>query len=242
MKQFTSHINYSLTKKRIKMMSVSKSIWRALPIMIVAVSISSMLTIISCQDNKYETKVYTSQELFDMLPPKTRYEPELESFGAVGLHHPLDERVGYLLNAEGELYTGERNGYNIETGLLTSKGFIENGKQIRAEYYLHDDNKNYKSKIRTEYSVDDDGGRVFKSFSDANSDSLYLSSEMVEVDSLRTYKYYYPDGKITYLFSYLIDSSNPELLKHGLISHYDENGNLTLQERYERGELIEKIK
>lgn len=234
----TSSLSYSLNKKRFRMMSSTKSNWRALPIMFITVSVILMLAIISCSDTNNIPQSYTSEELFAMFPT-VRYDIELESEGRTGLYHPLDKRSGFVIGPDGEPYTGEQNVYNIKTDRHVHKHIYVEGKKSRSEFYFYDQNGEYKRTGVVEYSLGTSGDMVTRHF---DSETSVLRLEIVNDGLFTSNKLYYENGQLLSSYSYLNEYDSSGLLYQGLKSEYDEDGNLTLQERYERGELIEKIK
>jgi beta-lactamase regulating signal transducer with metallopeptidase domain len=237
----TSSFNYPLTKKRFRMMSSTKSIWRTLPIILITISVTLMLAIVSCSDTKTIPESYTAEELYEMFPT-VRYDIELESVARTGLYHPLDKRSGYVVGPDGEPYTGEQNVYSIKTDRHAQKHIYVDGILRQTEHYFYDEDGEFHGKGVSEKSLDANGNRVTKFFSDRDSDTLFLWLERIEEDSLIAQNFYHQNGQLLRSDAYLREYDSSGLLYHGLKSEYDENGNLTSQERYERGELIEKIK
>jgi len=89
----------------------------------------------------------------------------------------------------------------------------------------------------SEYSLDADGNRVIKTFTDRQTDSFVLSDIRTENDTLSTYVIYHPNGQIANEFQILAD-----LGLDGLATIYDEEGSIIEQRRYDNGELVETIK
>lgn len=237
MKQFTSHIDFSLTKKRLLMMSSTLSIWRAFPKMLFTVSMLSVLALISCTETKEWPDTMTWKEVFDRIPPITYYDVELEYEGPNGVYHPLDESTGILIGPNGEPYTGERNTYSVDTDSVIYTETIVDGKVTRSEFPVYDSTGVYQYKSVTIPSLDSEGNKVTTTYTNRLTDSLVLSSIRSENDSLITYVIYHPNGQIAQEFQI-----RPEFGLHGMATIYDERGVIIGQRRYEDGELIEKIK
>lgn len=234
----TSSINYSLTKKRFRMMSSTKSTWRVLPIMLITVSATLMIAVMSCSDTKNIPEYYTAKELGAMFPT-VRYDIELESVGRTGLFHPLDKRSGFVVGPDGKPYTGEQNVYSIKTDRHANKHIYVDGILRQTDFYFYDQDGEYESKGIVKYSLDTNGNMVTRHF---DSDTLVLRLEIINDGLLTSNKLYHRNGQLLSSYAYLNEYDSSGLLYQGLKSGYDENGNLTVQERYERGELIEKIK
>lgn len=242
MKQFTSKIDFKITGKRLKMMSSKLSIWRAFPKIVFTASMLTVLALISCTETEEWPGHMTWQQVHDKVPPTTYKDVELKSEGVTGLYHPLDERTGLLIGPNGEPYTGEQNTYHVETDLVISKETIINGKVTRREFPSYDSTGAYQYKSVVIPSLDENGNKVTTYYSDRTTDSLILNFETIVESELQTHNFYYPDGQIQMSASYKWDPTKKDLLKHGLITEYDEENNIIQQERYQDGKLIEKIK
>jgi hypothetical protein len=238
----TSSINFSLTKKRLKMMSSNLSTWRAYPKILFTISLLTVLGLISCTETEEWPDRMTWQEVHDKVPPKTYVDVELKSDGVTGLYHPLDERTGKFIGPNGEPYTGERNTYSVDTDLVIYKETIVDGKVTRREFPNYDSTGAYQYKSVSIPSLDENGNKVTTYYSDRLTDSLTLNFETIKGSELQTHNFYYPNGQIQMSASYLWNTTDKDLLKHGLVTEYDEEKNIIMQERYENGELIETIK
>lgn len=237
----TSSINFSLTKKRIIMMgkSISKVKVGAVWLFLLPLSVA-LIIVFSAQKERYPQTI-SMQEIWDSLPPTTYFDVDLESDGLTGLYHPLDERTGILIGPEGEPYTGERNTFSADTDSLLYTETIVDGIVVQTAHSLHD-STGTPYKWITIPSIDAEGNEVATYYSDRLTDSLVLSLEIISGSELQTHNFYYPSGQLKISASYSWDPTDKESLKHGLMTEYDKKGNITMQERYKDGELIEKIK
>jgi hypothetical protein len=236
MKQFTSHIGFSLTKKRFKMMgkSISKIKVGAIWLFLLPLSVA-LIIVFSAQTESYPQNI-SMQEIWDSMPPTTYYDVELESEGPTGLYHPLDERTGTLIGPDGEPYTGERNTYSVDTDSVILKETILDGKVVQTEHTLRD-STNTSYKWVTIPSIDIEGNKVSTYYSDRLTDSLVLNMEKIDTDSLITTKAWHPNGQLAWEFQMTVPGGG----MHGLTTVYDENGDIVEQERYDDGELVETI-
>jgi len=234
----TSCINFSLTKKRLKMMgkSISKVKVGAVWLFVLPLSVA-LVIVFSMQPDNYP-QTMSMQEIRDSLPPNTYYDVELESEGPTGLYHPLDERTGVLIGPDGEPYTGERNTYSVDTDSITHKETIVDGKVTRTEFPMYDSTGVFQYRSVVIPSMDEDGNQVTSYYSDQHTDSLVLSLKKIDTDSLITTKAWHPNGQLAWEFQMKVQGGG----MHGLTTVYDEKGAIIEQERYEEGELIEKIK
>ncbi|WP_103666081.1 M56 family metallopeptidase [Gracilimonas amylolytica] len=234
----TSSINFSLTKKRLRMMGtkISKIKVGAVWLFVLPLSVA-LIIVFSAQTDKYP-QTMSMQEIWDSMPPTTYYDVELESDGPTGLYHPLDERTGVLIGPNGEPYTGERNTYRVETDSLIQKETIVNGKITQTEFHMYDSTGSYQYRSVVIPSLDEDGNTVSTYYDDRLTDSLVLNMEKIDTDSLITTKAWHPNGQLAWEFQMKMPGGG----RHGMTTVYDENGDIVEQERYENGELIEKIK
>ena len=233
----SSSINFSLTKKRLKMMGkkISKIKVGAVWLFVLPLSVA-LVIVFTAQTDEYPQTI-SMQEIWDSLPPTTYYDVELESEGPNGLYHPLDERAGILIGPDGEPYTGERNTFSVDTDSVTYTETIVDGKVTRSEFPMYDSTGAYQYRSVNTYSLDEDGNKVTISYTDRLTDSLVLSDILSENDSLSTYVIYHPNGQIGQEFQI-----RPEFGLHGIATVYDERGVIIGQRRYDNGELIEEIK
>lgn len=234
----TSHIDFSLTKKRLKMMGkkISKIKVGAVWLFVLPLSVA-LIIVFSAQPDEYPQTI-SMQEIWDSMPPSTYHDVELEYKGPNGLYHPLDERAGILIGPKGTPYTGERNTYRVETDSLIQKETIVNGKITQTEFHMYDSTGSYQYRSVVIPSLDEDGNTVSTYYDDRLTDSLVLNMEKIDTDSLITTKAWHPNGQLAWEFQMKVQSGG----MHGLATVYDEKGAIVEQERYENGELIEKIK
>ena len=233
----SSSINFSLTKKRLKMMGkkISKVKVGAVWLFLLPLSVA-LVIVFSMQPENY-TQTISMQEIRDSLPPTTYYDIELESDGPTGLYHPLDERTGLLIGPNGDPYTGERNTFSVDTDSVIHKETIVDGKVLQTTHNLRD-STGTPYKWVTIPSIGEEGNKVSTFYSDRLTDSLVLSLKKIDTDSLITTKAWHPNGQLAWEFQMKIPGGG----RQGLTTIYDENGAIVEQERYEDGELIEKIK
>jgi len=238
MKQFTSHIDFSLTKKRLKMMGkkISKIKVGAVWLFVLPLSVA-LIIVFSAQTDDYPQTI-SMQEIWDSMPPTTYHDVELKYEGSPGLYHPLDERTGVLIGPNGKPFTGERNTYRVETDSLIQKETIVNGKITQTEFHMYDSTGVFQYRSVVIPSLDEDGNTVSSYYDDRLSDSLVLNMKKIDTDSLITTKAWHSNGELAWEFQMKMPGGG----MHGLTTVYDEKGVIVEQERYEDGELIEKIK
>jgi len=234
----SSSINFSLTKKRLKMMGkkISKIKVGAVWLFVLPLSVA-LIIVFSAQTDDYPHTI-SMQEIWDSMPPTTYHDVELKYEGSPGLYHPLDERTGVLIGPNGKPFTGERNTYRVETDSLIQKETIVNGKITQTEFHMYDSTGVFQYRSVVIPSLDEDGNTVSSYYDDRLSDSLVLNMKKIDTDSLITTKAWHSNGELAWEFQMKMPGGG----MHGLTTVYDEKGVIVEQERYEDGELIEKIK
>jgi len=138
-----------------------------------------------------------------------------------------------------ERFKAER-GASIEklnTDSVILKETIVDGKVLQTRHNLRD-STGTPYKWVTIPSIGEEGNKVSTFYSDRLTDSLVLSLKKIDTDSLITTKAWHPNGQLAWEFQMKIPGGG----RQGLTTIYDENGAIVEQERYEDGELIEKIK
>jgi hypothetical protein len=228
----TSSINYSLTKKRFIMMSSSKSILRALPKMLLAVSMLSMLTFISCTDTRSIPEIYTSEDLAAMFGT-TYSDVALHYDGKRSEELGIPLTLGAQFTSSGELFTGTQSIYYKENDSLYMELYYKDGINVG--------------------SVSFRNGEIFRIvrgiyLSMAHTREMYVNEVLVyedvppaeNGDELGRNRLWHRNGQLAFEGFYTGFMGNS--VAQGLRTEYDEEGNMTSQERYEDGELIEKIK
>jgi len=197
----------------------------------------ALIIVFSAQTDDYPQTI-SMQEIWDSMPPTTYHDVELKYEGSPGLYHPLDERTGVLIGPNGKPFTGERNTYRVETDSLIQKETIVNGKITQTEFHMYDSTGVFQYRSVVIPSLDEDGNTVSSYYDDRLSDSLVLNMKKIDTDSLITTKAWHYNGELAWEFQMKMPGGG----MHGLTTVYDEKGVIVEQERYEDGELIEKIK
>lgn len=227
MKQFTSHIDFSLTKKRFKMMFKEFSPIRSGSKGMLLVPVLLIMTMMFCsRQPDYPIKItdnsdvlYSTVDLY-MNPPKSR-ELNIKKRG-----------MGIRYDSEGNPFTGTQELRFVKNDSLFAKTVFENGitKNVSA-YFKDGDSTNQYS---YEYGYIGEHFKVVKHYRDG-----LLMEEWKDAapNELGYHKQWHANGKLKYE-AYFEDNIEYE----DLMTLYDEEGNIIEQERYENGILIEKIK
>ncbi len=135
----TSSINYALTKKRLKMMGKTISAMRAFPKMLLAVSILSVLTLISCTETEEWPDYITWEEVYDRIPPKIYHVPELHYDGNRSKELGIPLALGAQFTSSGELFSGTQKVYVTENDSLWMELFFKEGINTGSVMYSDGD-------------------------------------------------------------------------------------------------------
>lgn len=219
MKHFTSQIDFSLTKKRFKMMSSRISIWRAFPKMLFSVSFLSILTLISSTETRPDT-----------MTPEVHYAiPELHFDGKRSEELGIPLTSGAHFTSSGELFTGTQKVYYTENNSLYMELFYEGGINIGSIMYRDGD------VVRQKHTLSNSN----------HTKEMYVNDVLIyqdippskTEDGMGHFRSWHKNGQLSFEVFYTGD-----MVRQGLMTEYDEEGNILMQERYEDGELVETIK
>lgn len=181
--------------------------------------ILALLTLTFCSNEEAEHKVQ----------PTSYSEVELH------LDAKRDEELGKPLGthyiSSGEPFTGTQKIYYSDTDSLHMKQFFEEGIQTGAViYYDGGDTVRQKHGIYLNQSLlkkmYENGILVYENVPPTESE-----------DGMGHVRLWHKNGQLSVEHSYTGGQ-----VKQGLLTEYDEEGNITMQERYEDGELVETIK
>lgn len=216
----TSRINYSLTKKRLRMMGKELSIPKILGRKIVLIPLMSALLLTFCTS------------VSDNGNKRPRYDIELVK--KVISDHRYATYVWF--DEKGERYTGTQKIISKETGEVIGENIYENGLLIKLKYHHGEDSDISHS----EHEYKDSTGIELATRTYYKNDQIMMEGiyPVVSNDFIGTSKFWHPNGELEFEMSY----KNEFINYHGLMTTYNEEGDIIEQERYEDGELIEKIK
>lgn len=215
---FASNLNFYLTKKRLLMMTKKRSFVRSTLKMAVLTPIVPLLILM------FNTRVINKDHLLGT------YETELFADTV-----QVDENFSYLKwkTAEGNFFHGSNKLFDPQTGILKKESIYHEGNLIAHKSY----NDFGQVWFRTDYKYEN--GLPITKRTNISGD---LMSEFIYPVPDKEYRgvqrYYTADGSLQYEANFLSHSEN----FHGLVTEFGTEGNIIEQERYENGELIEKIK
>jgi len=224
----TSSISYSLTKKRLKMMVKKFSALRSGSKGIFLIPILLTFTMMFCTQSKEDgfTKITNyNEEYYSKVNLYTNYERSKE----LGLEN---EGPGIRFDSAGNPFTGVHQIRHRKNDRLAFEAVYENGVLKSNTRY------NAEGDTLASYSFGVIGGK-FRTVREYNQNGMLVEkwTNPQSDDSIATIKQWHPNGQLKYKAHYKGD-----LQFEGLMTLYDEQGNILEQERYEDGELIETIK
>lgn len=162
--------------------------------------------------------------------PQTTYS-DVELHYDAKRDEELGKPLGTLYTSFGEPFTGTQKIYYSDTDSLHMKQFFEDGIQTGAVIYydngdvIRQKHGIYLNKpLLKEMYVN--GGLVYENVPPAGSE-----------DSMGHIRLWHDNGQLSVEASYTGDQE-----RQGLMTEYDKEGNIITQERYEDGEVVEKIK
>jgi hypothetical protein len=226
MKQFTSHIDFSLTKKRFEMMIKEFSALRSGTKGLFLIPVLLAITMMFCTTS-------TDNEPKDITGNTESYIYSVDLY--VNPSNPsIDNSRGFDIrfDSDGNPFTGTQEIRFAETGKLRFKQIYNDGHIVESIQY------NVQEDIMVVNKYEYEGARVnVREMYDENNRLMSQWMSLDSEDSLQTGKYWHPNGQLRFEFSF-----KDEMIYHGLMTLYDENGEILEQELYEDGELVEKIK
>ena len=222
MKQFTSHLDFRLTRKRLGMMIRPFSLIRSGSKMAFLLPLVLMLGLIYCSDSSEDDFFYEYSDALYTVPNLHINVEKSRDQGISGNTH---------YTSSGAAYTGTQEFRFKKNDSLFSETYYENGIFAGSARY-EDGEITHRSQVGIYY------------------DDFYLKMEHVEgaiihqdiipvesEDGLGHVRKWHPNGQLSYEATY---KDHYEYV--GLMTLYDEEGNILEQELYEDGKLIEKIK
>jgi hypothetical protein len=227
MKQFTSNIDFSLTKKRFRMMLKEFSFLRTgskgiflLPILFV-----STLMFCTTNSNTYphnlssgNDELYTNVDLY-LNPPRSE-ELNIEKRG-----------MGIRYDSDGNPFTGTQEFRFVKNDSLFNEIIYENG--IMKSSVAYDNEGNALDRFEYGYI-----GDQFKMVKHIKPNGMVVEEwRNVTPGELGYHKKLHSNGQLKYE-AYFEENIEYE----GLMTLYNETGEVIERGRYEDGELIEKIK
>ncbi len=221
MNRFTSHIDFKLTKKRLVLLNKNRSLAGRIIRLLPLLPMFLFITFIFCSKPDNPNELYSNVRLQLISSP---YEQVQDS----GIFY--DSR---MYDMDGVLFSGVQSHYfKSDDKLLTSVTFKE-GLRVKEQTFKRTGEEWYRTEI--EYDFEKKKRIAFRGY-----DLGVLTSELIDSspdhDGKQLYREWHPNGQLKF------QSTSDEKGTQGLMTLYNNSGNVVEQERYEDGELIEKIK
>lgn len=228
----SSSINFSLTKKRLKMMGkkISKIKVGAVWLFVLPLSVA-LIIVFSAQTDNYPQTI-SMQEIWDSMPQTTYQEPELHYDGNRSKELGIPLTLGAQYTSSGELFTGTQKVHYTENDSLYMELFYKDGINTGSVIYRDGDT------VRQVHGIYKDRRELAQ--------KMYFNG-MLDYEDIRPREnedglghvriWHRSNGELAFEAFYTGDK-----VYQGLMTEYDEEGKIIMQERYEDGELIETIK
>ncbi len=223
----TSSINYSLTKKRLKMMGKKFSTLRSGTKGLLLIPFLLASTFMFCTQSK-------QSDLSRITNNNEKYYSDVNLY----LSHEKTEELkikspGFSIryDSAGNPFSGNHITRYQENDQLAFESLYEDGLLLESISY----DKNGDTLSRSEFGYIGDRYRSTKFYNENG----ILTHEFTQPseDSLGYQKQWHPNGQLKYEAYY-----KGNLQYEGLMTLYDKEGLILEQERYKDGELVEKIK
>lgn len=218
--KLASNLNFFLTKERFKMMTRQVSRWRHVSTKVLLMPVLPLLFLMY---GLFVIDLETEQWI--RTPDVELTADTLQIFDQAYQLKFKDEK--------GQYYTGSQKFFHIRTGMLTEETWYVNGIPIEHRVY----NKLGGTFTRNIHEVEDGWTRRINSYFNGTLMAQHLLPHPNYGPEGKT-QYYHEEGWLRYESNYLQDSQN----FHGLVTTYNEQGEILKQERYENGEPAEKIR
>ncbi|PKD42406.1 toxin-antitoxin system YwqK family antitoxin [Rhodohalobacter barkolensis] len=228
MKQFTSKIDFKFTSKRLRMMGKNISRNRSISIKIITAPVVLCLSLMFCtnpNESEYPRNMsgnsddlYSNVELY--LNPDRADELGIEERG-----------TGIMFDKSGTPFTGTQKMRYVKNDSLFSETVYDDGV-LKSTTAYHEDGSLMG---RHEYDYVGDGFATIKEY---NENGLLVEEWLSPTteDGLGSIKQWHPNGQLKFEMTH-----KKGMEYHGLMTKYNDDGEIIEQERYEDGELVEKI-
>ncbi|MFP8489611.1 M56 family metallopeptidase [Gracilimonas sp. Q87] len=214
-----SNLNFFLTKKRLLMMTKSSSLISS------SIKIAALTPLIPILILLFNSRVIDRDHIQGIY--ETQLIPDTVA---------VDKNYSFVQfeTVEGELFTGSNKLFDPKTGILKKEAIFENGRSISIKTYNGIGQVSFRSIFEYEEGIPERQryymlGQLFSEYTYPTPSRDYQGMQ----------RYWYTEeGVMQYEAHFLMDPDN----FHGLVTAFDTQGEITEQERYENGQLIEKIK
>jgi antitoxin component YwqK of YwqJK toxin-antitoxin module len=214
-----SNLNFFLTKRRLLMMTKSKSLLSS------SVKIASLTPLIPILILFYNTRVIDSNNI------QGTYETKL-----IADTVKVDDNYAFTImkTEEGEPFTGSNKLFDPKTGVLKKEAIFDNGLPTSVKSYNGVGQVSFRTVF--EYSEGIPVKQRYYMLGQLFSEYIYPTHER-DYQGVQRY-WHTEEGVLQYEAHFLMDPDN----FHGMVTAFDTQGSIIEQERYENGALVEKLK
>lgn len=138
-----------------------------------------------------------------------------------------------MLTRNGEPFTGVQSYYFKNTDQLFTSITFKNGIRVKEQMFDEEGNEKYRTEIDYDFESNQ---RMSVRMYDEQALSIEIIDSSSEHSGMHLYTEWHSNGQLKF------ESTSNELGSQGLMTLYDQNGNILEQELYKDGELVEKIK
>ncbi len=225
--KITSRFDFPLTKKRLMMMAKHFSSFRSSAKSILTVCFVSFLSFVFCTQTEIDSdELYTNVQLKLISLP---YEQIQDSGGY------YDSR---MVDTDGNLFTGTQNWYFKKDEQLFLSITFKEGHRVKKQTFRRTGKELYRVEIEYDFET---GEQISMHSFDDGILSIESFASSPEDHGLDVYREWHPSGRLKFEMTSYSEEDRP-MVYEGLMTLYDEQGNILQRELYKDGELVEKIK
>jgi len=224
----SSSFNYPSTKKRFNMMIKEFSPIRSYSkkMLLLPIILATTLMFCTTQESEYPQKVtgnndklYSNVDLY--IDPDRADELGIEKRG-----------TGIMFDETGNPFTGTQQVRHVSNDSLYSETVYMDG--VLKSNTVYNEDGTLMGKYEFDYI-----GEKFLTTKRFNKDGLLIEEWISPTadDTLGSIKQWHSNGQLKFEMTF-----KENLIYHGLMTRYNENGDVIKQEKYENGELVEKVK
>ncbi|RNC83411.1 MAG: hypothetical protein ED557_10330 [Balneola sp.] len=218
--KLTSKLNFSITKKRLLMMSKNSPFIQRFGKVLPLVPLLFFIGLMFCDRTVTDADLYPDVKLKLLKSP---YEQTLG--GGV-----LDRR---MYDSKGNLFTGTQNYYRKENNKLYSSFTYREGVLLLQKAF--DESGNELHRVEEEYDFEQ-SKRVSMRMFDHGFLTVEIQDSSPEHNNMHVFREWHSNGQLKF------EMTSDSLGTQGLMTLYDEQGQILEQELYKDGQMIEKIK
>lgn len=221
MNQFTSHIDFNLTRKRFLMMKKQFSVFKSFSKSLLLICFVCVISLLFCTNTEnHPDELYT-----DVTLHSSNLFLESNTIPAY--------KETIMLAQSGEPFTGVQSYYFKKNDQLFMTFTFREGIRIKEQVFEADGTEKYRKDTDFDFEVNQ---RLNVRVYDEGALTIEIIDSSPEHDGLHLYREWHTNGQLKF------ENTSNELGSNGLMTLYDVDGNIIEQELYKNGQLVEKIK